>query len=59
MYVPLKEHHAEKLGNECEELWNEELKKSKPSLLRVLLKLYGIRLFVINIFYTVIETFLR
>ncbi|XP_077301224.1 putative multidrug resistance-associated protein lethal(2)03659 [Arctopsyche grandis] len=59
LYVPLKEHNANILGDECEKLWNEELKKGKPSFFRVLFKLHGARLITLSILDSVVEIIVR
>ncbi|XP_014275641.1 probable multidrug resistance-associated protein lethal(2)03659 [Halyomorpha halys] len=46
---PLKEHSSGYLGDQIEKLWDEEvakaqLKKKEPSLLRVVVKMFGLRL---------------
>ncbi|XP_077301221.1 putative multidrug resistance-associated protein lethal(2)03659 [Arctopsyche grandis] len=59
LYVPLDNHVASKLGDRCEEEWFKELKKDKPSLIRLLVKLYGVRLIVLNILFSVVDVVLR
>lgn len=40
-------------------LWNLELKKQRPSLLRVIRKVYGFEVLIVGILYAIAETFAR
>lgn len=50
---------SDKNTREFAELWNEELKKPKPSIIRVIMKLHGFRLIFWGIVFSVLETLSR
>lgn len=61
---PLKEHSSSYLGDRIEKLWDEEVakaerKKTEPSLLRVIVKMFGLRLMTYAIVLFISEIILR
>lgn len=73
LYEPLKEHSSHKLGEQISALWEEECQRVKiknnsaknshnklePSLLRVLLRLFGAKLVFLGICLVLMEILLR
>lgn len=58
IYMVPKDLQCEKNTNAFADLWNLELKKHRPSIFRVILKLH-MRIFPIGILYAITETFAR
>lgn len=58
IYMVPKDLQCEKNTNDFANLWNMELKKHRPSIFRVILKLH-MKIFPIGILYAIIETFAR
>lgn len=58
IYMVPKDLQCEKNTNDFAHLWNMQLKKHRPSIFRVILKLHR-RIFPIGILYAITETFAR
>lgn len=58
IYMVPKDLQCEKNTNAFANLWNMELKKHRPSIFRVILKLH-MKIFPIGILYAITETFAR
>ncbi|XP_054272885.1 probable multidrug resistance-associated protein lethal(2)03659 [Macrosteles quadrilineatus] len=64
LYVPLKEHTSNVLGDRIEKKWREEckraaIKKREPSLLRVLLRIFGPKLMAYGLVLAIVENVCR
>ncbi|XP_067014167.2 probable multidrug resistance-associated protein lethal(2)03659 [Anabrus simplex] len=64
MYAPLKEHRSDYLGDKFEKYWNQELRQSvekrkKPSLTRVIVRCFGLKLAFYGLILACMELFLR
>ncbi|XP_054270037.1 probable multidrug resistance-associated protein lethal(2)03659 [Macrosteles quadrilineatus] len=64
LYVPLKEHTSNVLGDRIEKKWREEckraaIKKREPSLLRVLLRIFGPKLMAYGLVLAIVENVFR
>lgn len=64
LYTSLKEHQSAYLGDKLESLWNQELQQSKikkeePSLLRVLVKCFGVKTFFYGFLVAVSEVLFK
>ncbi|KAG8242930.1 hypothetical protein J6590_056496 [Homalodisca vitripennis] len=64
LYVPLKEHTSNVLGDKIERAWQEELrqaaaKKKDPSLLRVLVRLFGPKLMMFGLILALVENVIK
>lgn len=59
MYEVTKSLRSDKNTEEFAEQWDEELKKKSPSVLRVILKIHGLRLVVSSLLFSLLETSAR
>lgn len=64
LFVPLKEHRSDLLGNRIERIWEDELIKAKqanrnPSLTRVLCRCFGWKIMAYGLILAATELFLR
>jgi hypothetical protein len=55
MYDCVSEQKSENISRKFEKLWSEELLKSKPSLSRVILKVYIYKVIVVGILFSMVE----
>nr|CAD7610839.1 unnamed protein product [Timema genevievae] len=64
LFVPLDEHKSDYLGNKFEKRWNEELSRAskegrQPSLLRVIMRCFGLSLMGYGLILAFLEIGLR
>lgn len=59
IYKPKSELESKRITATFVELWSEELKNKKPSVLRVIFKNYGYSLIILGILFSVVETTMR
>ncbi|XP_049853309.1 probable multidrug resistance-associated protein lethal(2)03659 isoform X1 [Schistocerca gregaria] len=64
LFVPLKEHRSDLLGDRIERIWEDELKRAKqanrcPSLTRVLCRCFGLKIMAYGLVLAATELFLR
>lgn len=59
IYAVKNSMRSDKNTKEFSKLWDIELKKKNPSILRVIIKLHGFTVFTLAILYTIGETFAK
>lgn len=59
IYKTLKAHESKKLSENFAALWTEEQKKEKPSLFRVMRKMYAKKILGIGMFFTFVDSLSR
>ncbi|XP_077294803.1 putative multidrug resistance-associated protein lethal(2)03659 [Arctopsyche grandis] len=59
LYQPLKEHTSSSLGDKFQVLWDDEAKKKSPSLLRVMVRCYGLECAMFGMILFAMECLLR
>lgn len=59
VYQTLKEHEAEQIANKFTFLWEQELKKKNPSVLRMFYNAYGLPVLSIGLTFSIVETLNR
>lgn len=64
LYKPLKSHKADYLGDKLCKAWDEEvalkkIKNKKPSLLRVVMRVFGFEFLLLGLSLFCLEVFLR
>lgn len=59
VYETLKAHEAELIANKFKVLWEQELKKKDPSILRLFYKAYGFGVLSIGLLFSIVETLNR
>lgn len=64
IYAPLKEHKSDHLGDQIERYWKEEVKnaeirKRKPSLFRVIVRCFGVKIMLYGVILFLLEFLLR
>ncbi|KAL5236138.1 hypothetical protein ACI65C_003548 [Semiaphis heraclei] len=64
LYTTLNDHKSSSLGMELEETWKDELESSKkenrsPSLIKALIKMFGVKFMVYGLLQLIVEIFLR
>lgn len=59
LYDVTKSMRSEQNTKRFEQLWNEELTKQNPSILRVMLKSGGIKVLIIGFLFSIADTFAR
>lgn len=55
MYTCVKRQKSENVSQKFQMLWEEELTKPKPSLMRVIMKIYGYKVIFVGILFSIIE----
>lgn len=59
IYAITNSLRSDKNTEEFAKFWDMELKKENPSVLRVILKLHGVRVFTLAMLYSIGETFAK
>lgn len=59
VYETLKDHKSEKIGNKFTTLWQNELEKKNPSVLRMFYNAYGPATISVGLLFSVVETLNR
>lgn len=59
IYKTLKAHESKKLSENFAALWTEEQKNDKPSLFRVMRKMYAKKILGIGMFFTFVDSLSR
>lgn len=59
IYAVTNSMQSDRNTQEFAKLWELELKKKKPSLLRVILKVHGLKMFLIGLLYALGEILAR
>ena len=54
-----KKHTSDKVTRHFEMLWEEEMLKSKPSLIRVATKVFWLKVIIVGFFFAIFETFCK
>lgn len=57
LYSTINSHDSSVLSKKFSTVWKDELtKKSEPNLLRVILKIYGLKIFLLGLGYAFVNT---
>ncbi|CRK87082.1 CLUMA_CG000826, isoform A [Clunio marinus] len=59
IYQTLKSHESKRIGDRFTNLWEEELKKKHPSVLRMFYKAYGLPVLLVGLSFSICETINR
>lgn len=59
IYAPLQEHESKTLSNQYSKLWDEELDRPKPSILRLFMRACGIRALILGQIYSNVDIALK
>lgn len=59
VYEPLKCHESEKISEKFSRLWDKELKKKEPSVLRMIYGAYGNGILFVGLTFSLLETLNR
>lgn len=59
VYETLTSHESEKIAKKFIKLWNDELKKTNPSTLRMFFNAYGWPVMILGILFSICESFVR
>ena len=59
VYETLKSHEAEKIADKFTRLWDQELKKKDPNVLRMFYNAYGFRVLSVGLTFSIVETLNR
>lgn len=55
MYACVKHQKSENISLRFQLLWDHELTKEKPSLMRVIMKIYGFKVILVGILFSLVE----
>lgn len=55
LYACCRKHKSDKVAKKFEMLWEKELSRDKPSLIRVTLKVYWYRVIFVGICFAILE----
>lgn len=59
VYETLKDHECDKIAEKFDKLWQDELKRKEPSVLRMFCRAYGLPVLLVGLSFSLVETLNR